>query len=216
MITLIINYLTHLIISVIEKTGYGGIFLLMAAESALIPIPSEVTMPFSGFLVTKGVFNLILVVVVGALANLFGSLLAFWLGYYGGETVVRSVIKKWGKYVLVDVRELDRSEKWFRRYGERIVFFSRVLPIVRTFISLPAGIARMNVWKFSLFTFVGSLIWSTVLTYIGFAMGKNWHTLETYYRKFEILIVIAGAALFIWYVWHKLRRWKRQRKSMSL
>ncbi len=211
MIQNIIGVLTEFIISVIEKTGYAGIFLLMAAESALIPIPSEVTMPFSGFLVTRGDFNIFAVIAVGAIANLFGSLLAFWLGYYGGESVVRSVIKKWGKYVLIDERELNRSEKWFRQYGESIVFFSRVLPIVRTFISLPAGIAKMNIWKFAIYTSLGSLIWSALLTYVGFTLGKNWHSLEIYYRKFEVVIVIAGAALIVWYVWHKLSRLKKKK-----
>lgn len=213
MINSIIGFLTHIIITVIEKTGYGGIFILMALESALIPIPSEVTMAFSGFLVTKGNFNLWIVIIVGAMANLFGSLLAFYLGYYGGETVVRSIIRKWGKYFLINEHELDRSEKWFRKYGERIVFFSRILPIVRTFISLPAGIAKMNVWKFAFFTFFGSLIWSALLTYIGFVMGKNWHSLEIYYRKFEIVIVIAGVTLVGWYVWHKVSKIKKKKDN---
>lgn len=209
----IIGILTGLIISVIETTGYAGIFLLMTAESALIPIPSEITMPFSGFLVSRGDFNLFLVIAVGAAANLFGSLLAFWLGFSGGETTVRTAIRRWGKYVLVDEHELDRSEKWFRKYGQRIVFFSRILPIVRTFISLPAGIAKMNVWKFAFYTTLGSLLWSGLLTYIGLTLGKNWHNLEVYYRKFETLIIIVGAVLFVWYVW---RKFSRRRKKSSL
>lgn len=202
----IITVLTQFIIHVIQTTGYGGVFVLMAAESALIPIPSEVTMPFAGYLASTGKFNLIAVIIVGALANLAGSLLAYWLGYWGEETVIQNLIKKYGKYLLITVDEYDKSEKWFRKYGEKIVFFSRVLPIVRTFISLPAGIAEMNIWKFSIFTFIGSLIWSSVLTYIGFVLGKNWHSLEVYYRKFEYVIVFAIAALAIYYVYHKWQK----------
>jgi membrane protein DedA with SNARE-associated domain len=206
----IINFVTHFIISFIDKSGYLGIFTLMAAESALIPIPSEVTMTFAGYLVTLGKFNLYWVIIVGAFANLFGSLLAFYLGYYGGETVVRNLIKKYGKFVLIDVRELDRSEKWFRKYGEKIVFFSRILPIVRTFISLPAGIAKMNIWKFSIFTLVGSLIWSGILAYIGVVLGANWKLLEVYYRKFELVIVAAGIVIVAYYIWHKLRKFRKK------
>jgi len=176
----------------------------MAAESALIPIPSEVTMPFAGYLASIGQFNFLAVVLVGAFANLFGSLLAYYLGYYGGETVVRQIIRSYGKYVLISENELNRSESWFRKYGDKIVFFSRILPIVRTFISLPAGIAKMNVWKFSIFTLIGSLIWSVLLTYVGFVLGQNWHSLEVYYRKFEIFIVIVGLAATGYYVYHKI------------
>src|SRR3990167_2595418 len=204
MIEQIIAFLTQLIISVIKSAGYTGIFLLMAAESALIPIPSEVTMPFAGYLASIGQFNFLAVVLVGAFANLFGSLLAYYLGYYGGETVVRQIIRSYGKYVLISENELNRSESWFRKYGDKIVFFSRILPIVRTFISLPAGIAKMNVWKFSIFTLIGSLIWSVLLTYVGFVLGQNWHSLEVYYRKFEIFIVIVVLSATGYYVYHKI------------
>ncbi len=206
MINQIIETLTHFIISVIEMTGYGGIFLLMAAESALIPIPSEVTMPFAGFLAFEGKLNVIVVILVGALANLAGSLLAYWLGWWGEDHLVRSLIRKYGKYVLISEHEYEHSEKWFRKYGEKIVFFSRILPVVRTFISLPAGIAKMNLKRFIIFTFIGSLIWSALLTYIGYTLGKNWHSLEVYYRKFEYVIVFAGIALVAYYIYHKYKK----------
>lgn len=206
----IITAITHLIISVIDKTGYFGIFLLMAAESALIPIPSEVTMPFSGFLAISGRFNLYLVIFVGAFANLVGSLLAYWLGFWAEEHMLRGWIKRYGRFILISEHEYDRAERWFRKYGEKIVFFSRILPVVRTFISLPAGIAEMNIWKFSYLTFLGSLIWSAFLTYIGFALGKNWNSLEPYYRKFEYAIVIVGLGLVIFYIYHKLKHFKKR------
>ncbi|NTU72843.1 DedA family protein [Candidatus Roizmanbacteria bacterium] len=206
----IIATLTHFIIQVIQATGYAGVFVLMAAESALIPIPSEVTMPFAGYLASNGTFNIWLVIVVGALANLFGSILAYWLGYWGEETFIKNLIKKYGKYMLITIDEYERSEKWFRKYGEKIVFFSRVLPIVRTFISLPAGIAEMNFWKFCYLTFFGSLIWSGILAYIGYVLGKNWNSIEVYYRKFEYGVVAAGVLLVGFYIWHK---WKTLRKK---
>lgn len=206
MINQLIAFLTQLIIETISKTGYIGVFILMALESALIPIPSEVTMPFSGYLVTTGRFNLWLVIFTGALANSVGSVLAYLLGYWGQEHLVRKLIKNYGKYLLISEHEFNRSEKWFRKHGEKIVFFSRILPVVRTFISLPAGIAQMNFYKFSWLTFLGSLIWSVLLTYMGFILGKNWHSLETYYRKFEIIIFLSGVLIIIYYFWHKYKK----------
>ena len=206
MLETVISTVTHLIVSFISQTGYIGIFLLMAAESALIPIPSEVTMPFSGYLASLGRFNIYIVIIVGALANLAGSLLAYWLGRWGERTFIEDLITKYGKFLLISIDEFHKSEKWFRRYGQKIVFFSRVLPIVRTFISLPAGIAGMNIWKFSVLTLLGSLIWSIFLTYIGFALGKNWNSLEVYYRKFEYLIIFIVIALAVYYIYHKLKK----------
>ncbi len=204
MIEQIISFLTNLIISVISSTGYVGIFILMTAESALIPIPSEVTMTFAGYLASIGKFNFWIVVLAGAFANLVGSWLAYWLGHWGEKHIVLMLIRKYGKYLLISEHEFERSEKWFRKYGDKIAFFSRILPVVRTFISLPAGIARMNFWKFSVFTFVGSLIWSAFLTYIGFVLGKNWNSLHPYYQKFEYVIVGVSILLVIYYIYHKI------------
>jgi len=176
----------------------------MTAESALIPIPSEVTMPFAGYLASVGRFNILSIIFIGALANLFGSVLAYWLGYWGEDHVVRILIKKYGKYLLMTEHEYNRSENWFRKYGEKITFFSRILPIVRTFISLPAGVAKMNFWKFSFFTFFGSLIWLGLLAYVGFALGKNWHSISGYYWKFEYLIIFVILAAAIYYIIHKV------------
>ncbi len=206
MLESIIGVVTHLIINFISQTGYWGIFVLMAAESALIPIPSEVTMPFSGYLASIGKFNIYIIVVVGAFANLAGSLLAYWLGKWGQEAVVIRFIERYGKFFLISVEEFHRSERWFRTYGQKIVFFSRILPIIRTFISLPAGIAEMNIWKFSFLTLLGSLIWSAFLTYIGFALGKNWNSIEIYYRKFEYVIVFLVLAAGLYYLIHKIRK----------
>lgn len=204
-----IEFIGSWIIHFISSLGYFGVFILMTLESALVPIPSEVTMPFSGSLIASGQFNFWILVVVGTLGNLVGSLLAYWLGAWGQEAVVRKVIIKYGKYLLISEHEYDRSERWFRNHGEMFVFVSRVLPVVRTFISLPAGVAKMNLTRFILYTTVGSFIWSFVLTSIGVTLGANWQSLEGYFRKFDVLIVVAGVLVVAWYVWHKLKHIRR-------
>lgn len=198
--------LTHYI----SSFGYPAIFVLMTAESALIPIPSEVTMPFSGFLAGVGHFNLWLVILIGAIGNLVGSLIAFGIGWWGSDAGVRSLIKKYGKWVLVSVDEYDTAVGWFKNYGSAISFFSRILPIVRTFISLPAGVSKMSPVKFSLYTFTGSLIWSGLLAFFGFKLGENWQVLGAYFHKFDlfflVLVIISGG----WYVFHKIGKIRRQ------
>lgn len=211
MIEQIIEFLTRFIISVIDTTGYLGIFILMTLESALIPIPSEVTMTFAGYLASLGKLNFWLIAIVGAFANLTGSLVAYGLGYWGEDHFVRKLIKSYGKYALISIDEYDRAEKWFRKYGQSIVFFSRILPIIRTFISLPAGVAKMNFWRFSVLTFIGSLIWSIFLTYIGFVLGKNWNSIEVYYRKFEYVIIGIIAIAAIYYIYHKVSKLKKKK-----
>jgi len=197
------------IIHFISSLGYFGVFLLMTLESALIPIPSEVTMPFAGSLVASGAFNFWLVVIVGTLGNLFGSLLAYWLGWWGQEAVVRKLIVNYGKYLFISEHEYDRSERWFKNHGELIVFVSRVLPVLRTFISLPAGVSKMNRKRFILYTTVGCFIWSVVLTQIGVVLGNNWNSLEVYFRKFDLVIVGIAALVVIWFLWKKFGWFRR-------
>ena len=194
-----------MIIHVVGTLGYVGVFLLMTLESALIPIPSEITMPFSGSLVVLRTFNFWAVVLVGTIGNLVGSLLAYCLGLWGQETVVRKLIVKYGKYLLISEHEYDESERWFRNHGEIIVFISRVLPILRTFISLPAGVAKMKLGKFIVYTTIGSLIWAYILTSIGVILGNNWKSLQVYFHKFDAVIVGAGIIFVIWYI---RRKWK--------
>ena len=207
MIELIGSWIIHFI----STLGYVGIFLLMTLESALIPIPSEVTMPFSGSLVALGTFNFWLVVLFGTIGNLFGSLLAYWLGWWGEAAVVRSLITKYGKYLLISVDEYDKSERWFANHGELIVLASRVLPVLRTFISLPAGVAKMKLPKFITYTVVGCFVWSIVLTEIGVILGRNLSSLQVYFHKFDIVIVVACVALVLWYIWRKTKHLKSQK-----
>ncbi len=196
------------IIHLIQSTGYLGIFILMTLESALIPIPSEITMPFAGFLAAKGSLSLILVIFTGAIGNLIGSLIAYYIGYFLEENVILENVKKYGKFVLISEHDLEKANKWFGKYGDRVVFFSRLLPAVRTFISLPAGIFKMNIWKFSIYTFIGSLVWSLFLTYIGFYFQSRWNILEQYFRKFDFLILGIIVILILLYLNHKLKIFK--------
>ena len=205
MIETILHTLTATIIQTIETTGYLGIFILVTLESALIPIPSEVTMPFAGFLVSQGKLDFWLVVLVGAFANLVGSLIAYGIGFYLEEHVILKLVKKYGKFFLITEHEYLRSVKWLNKYGDFVAFFSRIIPAIRTFISLPAGLAEMNIWKFSILTFLGSFIWSAFLTYVGVTFGKEWHVLEPYFRKFEIVIAVVLVLGGIWYINHKLK-----------
>lgn len=197
------------ITSIVDSLGYPAVFVLMFLESVFVPIPSEITMPFAGFLVSQGRMNIWVVVIIGGFANLGGSLVGYWIGSLG-EDKVRWLVKKYGKFVLVTIDEVELAEKFFREKGELIAFGSRLLPIVRTFISLPAGMAHMDIKKFSIYTLAGSLIWSYLLTYIGVALGNNWHSLEDYFRKFQFLIIGFFVLLFVWYVWHKVRKLRQQ------
>ncbi|MBI3397259.1 DedA family protein [Candidatus Woesebacteria bacterium] len=182
--------IVQLLTKIIETNGLTAIFVLMALESALIPIPSEITMPFGGFLAGRGIFNFWVVVFIGASGNLAGSLLAYWLGYTKGEGWVLFAIKKWGKWILIREEEYFKAKEMFKKYGQGISFGSRLLPVIRTFISLPAGISKMDIRQFSIFTFLGSFIWSAVLAWFGLKLGQNWNALEPYFRKFQVVIVL--------------------------
>jgi membrane protein DedA with SNARE-associated domain len=196
----IIGILSSFIVAVISTLGYAGVVLLMAIESACIPLPSEIIMPFAGYLVHTGQFNLWLVGIAGAVGCVLGSLVAYWVGMYGG----RPLIEKYGKYVLVSHHDLDLADRWFARYGEIITFFSRLLPVIRTFIAFPAGIARMNLKRFIIYTFLGSLPWCIGLAYVGQVLGEQWdknETLKSWFHRFDFvigIILLLGAAWWIW------------------
>lgn len=196
------------VMGVISNLGYPGIFLLMTAESALIPIPSEIIMPFSGFLVSEGRFSLWTVALAGASGNLVGSWLAYALGYFGQKALVKKLVVKYGKFVLLTEDDYEKSLKLFTKYGQWAAAIARVLPAVRTFISLPAGIAKLQFWKFSALTFFGSLIWSFFLGYIGFVLGENWEIIRPYFRKFDLAIVAVTLILVGIYIYFKLKREK--------
>ena len=204
MIAKIISILSGLIIATISTLGYGGIVLLMAIESACIPLPSEIIMPFSGYLVSRGEMNLWLVSIAGAIGCVVGSIVAYYIGMYGG----RPFIEKYGRYILLSRHDLDLADRWFAKYGEAIVFISRLLPAVRTFIAFPAGVARMNMTRFILYTFAGSLPWCLGLAYVGQKLGEQWdkdETLKTWFHRFDFVIGIVGVLAVSWWIWRHIK-----------
>lgn len=196
MLEKIIAILATWIMGVISTMGYGGVVLLMAIESACIPLPSEIIMPFAGFLVFKGEMLLWMVAVAGALGCVVGSIPAYYLGMYGG----RPLVEKYGKWVLISHKDLKWADHAFEKHGDIIIFIGRLLPAVRTFIAFPAGVARMHIGKFILYTFVGSLIWCYLLAFAGFKMGEHWESLKVYFHEFHYVIAGAGLIFVIWYL----------------
>jgi membrane protein DedA with SNARE-associated domain len=199
------NWFLEIITNVYDAMGWPGVVFLMGIESAAIPFPSELIMPLAGWLLieAKGdsAWMLLMAGFYGALGNLLGSWVAYWISYKGG----RPLLKKYGKYVLVTQHEVDQAESWFQKYGELAVFASRMLPVVRTFISVPAGIARMNFWKFSFYTFVGSYPWSLGLAYGGFKLGENWEDMRQIMRPFDFPIAGIIAVAVAWFIYHRIK-----------
>ncbi|HYA38518.1 MAG TPA: DedA family protein [Candidatus Methylomirabilis sp.] len=205
MVEKIIALLAGFIIGTISRLGYGGIVLLMAIESACIPLPSEIIMPFSGYLVSAGQMNLWLVGLAGAVGCVLGSIVAYYAGAWGG----RPFIEKYGRYILVSHHDLDLADRWFKLHGDITIFLGRLLPVIRTFIAFPAGIARMGLWRFNLYTFVGSYIWSLGLAWIGMKLGEHWNTLGVYFHRFDAVIGVILAAGIVWYIWRHVRHMRR-------
>jgi membrane protein DedA with SNARE-associated domain len=203
MVTAFIELLGRFIIAVISTSGYAGILLLMAIESACIPLPSEVIMPFSGYLVSTGRFSLWAVALAGALGCNAGSLVAYYVGAWGG----RPLVERYGRYALVSHHDLALADRFFVRYGELAVFIARLLPVVRTFIALPAGVSRMNVWRFHLYTFLGSLPWCWVLAYAGMKLGPRYTVLREYFHRFDAALGIIIVVAAVWFVHN---RWKNR------
>ena len=196
----VISHLFTFISWIISSSGYAGVMALMAIESACIPLPSELIMPFAGYLVFKGQFNLYIVATAGAIGCNLGSVLAYELGSYGG----RPMVEKYGRYVLLNAHDLEITDRLFHKYGEITILISRMLPVVRTFIALPAGIARMPRLKFHIYTFAGSWPWCFLLAYAGMKLAENWRTLGVYFHKFDAVIavvLVAGVAWFVWSHW---------------
>jgi membrane protein DedA with SNARE-associated domain len=201
MISQLIDFLINFAIAVIEFSTYGGIFFLMLLESCGIPIPSEVIMPFSGFLVQKGLLSFWGIVLVGTLGNLVGSLLAYWIGFFGG----RVLIEKFGRYILISKKDLDLADHWFSKYGSATVFFGRLIPIIRTYISFPAGISKMDLKKFSFYTFFGALPWSILFAWLGIKMGQNWELIQKTIHKLDYFIAALIIAAICYFFWHHFK-----------
>lgn len=187
---------------VVATWGYAGVFFWMAVGSACIPVPSEVIMPFAAAMsVTQHIYNVNTIALAGAFGNLAGSIAAYLVGMWGG----RPFLQKYGRYVLIRQRDIDSADRAFARYGEAIVFFGRLVPLIRAFVSLPAGISRMNFWRFSVYTFFGGLIWCYLLTWLGVKLGQHWDLLAVYFHKADIAVGGIVVLLIAFWVWHHIR-----------
>ncbi|MEN6318007.1 MAG: DedA family protein [Syntrophaceae bacterium] len=188
----------------IDKTGYISVFVLMVMESMVFPIPSEAVMPFAGFLIAESKFTFTLVIAVSTLGSIVGSLLSYWIGLYGGQPF----IERYGRFFLLDRDDLAATERFFKKYGNATIFISRFIPVVRHLISLPAGMGRMNLVRFSIYTIIGAGLWNAFLTVCGFYLRKNWEVVMQYSRIVDIVVLavlIFGIAFFI--KKHVSRRW---------
>ncbi len=208
MIATVIEKLALFTTAVISAMGYGGVVLLMGIESACIPLPSEIIMPFAGYLAFKGQFTVHGAALAGAVGCVAGSVPAYYLGLYGG----RPAIERWGRYVLVSHREVEFADRLFARHGQWVVLAGRLLPVIRTFIAFPAGVSRMNMTRFVLYTFVGSYPWCWGLAWVGMKLGEQWNRdprLRAAFHRFDLAIGVALAAGVAWFVWHKVRTSRR-------
>jgi membrane protein DedA with SNARE-associated domain len=206
MVDKLLTGLSALIISVIAGLGYGGVVLLMAIESACIPLPSEVIMPFAGYLVSTGRFGLQAVAIAGAIGCLLGSYVAYFVGATGG----RPAFESYGRYVLISPHELEVADRFFERWGSPTVFAARLLPVVRTFIAFPAGVSRMGLWRFSIYTLLGSYPWCLALAYAGMKLGQHWRDLAPYFHRFDNLIAVLLALAILVFVYVRLRARTRE------
>jgi membrane protein DedA with SNARE-associated domain len=209
MIAQLLSILSSFIIAVVSAMGYTGIFLLMALENVFMILPSEVILAYAGYLVLTGEFDLWLVTTIAALGCNIGSSFVYYISAKGA----RPILMRYGKYVLVSRRDIQRADEWFERYGQWAVFFCRMVPMLRSLIAIPAGVARMNFWKFNLYTFLGSWPFSFALTYAGYALGEHWPTLEVYIQEFDHIIAVILLAGFAACVW---RHWKHRTAERAL
>lgn len=198
----VIAVITSFIVRTISAFGYVGIAALMGIESACVPLPSEIIAPFAGFLVSTGRFSLWGVALAGGLGSMFGSWLTYEIGKWGG----RPFVEKYGKYILISHYDLDLADKFFEKYGHLSTFIGRLLPVVRTFISLPAGIARVRLGPFLLYSFVGSVIWTYILAFFGMKLGENWSVLRNKLHGFDTIIIILIIVGAVWWIWRHLKR----------
>src|ERR1041384_7692805 len=208
MLEKIIASLAGFIIAVISKSGYLGVLLLMTIESACIPLPSEIIMPFAGYLVYTGRFNLLWAATAGSLGCNLGSVIAYEIGCYGG----RPLVERYGSYVFLGRHELELADRFFRRFGGIAVFVGRLLPVIRTFIALPAGIARMPRLRFHVYTFLGSWPWCFGLAYLGMKLGENWRGLGKYFHQFDAVI---GVILVVGVIWFVRSHWKNRIRAQA-
>ncbi len=196
--------------------GYPGIFLVMFFECVFPPIPSEVIMPLAGFLVVQGRFNVFWVMVSGTLGSLAGALLLYWLGAWADEAVLRKWVRKYGRWLQITELDIDRVMHWFGRFGQPVIFFGRMVPLVRSLISIPAGLNHMKMGRFLLFTISGSVIWNLLLTYGGIFLGENWEVILEWLDTYETIVLVLLAVLFVFFVIWYIRFYIRRKRETLL
>ncbi len=204
----ILPFLIHFVTQVIGSLGYAGIAALMGIESACVPLPSEIIMPFAGYLVYTGRFSLFWAATAGAIGCNLGSVIAYWVGAAGG----RPLVERYGRWVLMSHHDLDRMTHFFEKYGTITVLLGRLLPVVRTFIAFPAGVARMPQLRFHIYTFIGSWPWCFGLAYVGMKLGEKWHTdprFEQAFHRFHLVVELGLLVAIIWFVWTHINRFRR-------
>jgi len=196
------EFLAQYITRFMESTGYITVFITMTMESMIFPIPSEAVMPFAGFLVAEGKFTFLLVILFSTLGSFIGSMISYAIGYYSEK----ALIHKYGKFLLLDPEELEATEKFFNKYGDMTIFISRFIPVVRHLISLPAGFAQMNIYKFAIFTVIGAGLWNSFLAYTGFYLKSNWDVVMKYSKIIDIAVILILAGLFAYYIYRHVKK----------
>lgn len=207
-----INALVDWLVQAIDSFGYFGVGLAIFLESFIAPIPSQIILPFSGFVASQGSLNIVLVIIVAAFGAYLGTLPFYFVGLWGDEFVNR-FLKKYGKYLFISEDDLEKGYTAFEKYGSGIVFFGRLIPIVRSVISFPAGAARMNFWVFSIFTYAGSLVFASIMCLAGYLMGESWHIVAVYTEEYERVAIAILAILLLLYIWRGIRNLSKQREK---
>ena len=206
LITATMAWLAKFSTNLILSMGYPGVFFLMTLESMIFPMPSELVMPFAGYLAFRGELGFLGVVIASSLGSIFGSLLSYMIGRYAGT----GVIKKFGKYLLLDENDLEKTERWFIKGGEKTILISRFIPVVRHFISIPAGVAKMDIKKFCIYTLIGATIWNTFLACLGYLLGANWFIVRQYSEYISIFVFVILVAGLIYFVYkHGIKRLRK-------
>ncbi len=201
MVFMLVEYISEWVTAFISSTGYLSIFILMVAESMVLPVPSEAVMPFAGFLVAEGRFTFFMVFLASTFGSLIGSLVSYWIGAFGSK----AILPKYGKYLLLNQRDLEWAEKWFQKNGEKTIFISRFIPVVRHVISIPAGVAKMPIKRFVMYTVIGAGMWNMILTYAGYVLKQKWYLMQKYSTEMDAIVIGLLIVIVILHVYRHMK-----------
>jgi membrane protein DedA with SNARE-associated domain len=200
-----LELLSGIIIHIIQSVGYFGVFVLMVLNATAIPIPSEVTLPFAGFLANQGSLTLILVIITGILGDLVGSIIGYSIGYFLEENLLLSLIRKYGKLILVTEHDYHKATTWIKKYGAPVVFVGKMTPGIKSFVAVAAGITEVKFTKFIISNVLAALIYVSFVSYVGFYLGSKWNILGGYFQKFELVIIVLVVLAGLFYINYKLK-----------